>query len=165
MDREKAVEKIEKSEARRYLENIEWMRKEIERLEVQNAEYNDRKINIRGIDYAKERVQTSPDGDPMKMVDWYNDEIKKNNLTIYEFDRECKKAKEYIDQLSDQRYSDLLYYHYIRTYGLQQVADMMRMSYPWVRSLKGEALVAFQDEVIEPLKARGETISIYKPTS
>lgn len=158
-----AKRKVEKSEARRYLENIQWMRSETEKLTQQNREYNERKVNIRGQDYSKDRVQTSPDGDPMKMVDWYNDEINLNTKTIFEYDQECKKAKGYIDSLSDERYSDLLYYHYIRCYDLVHVADMMNKSYTWTRTLKGEALVAFQSEVIDKLKAKGEKIFLHKP--
>lgn len=96
------------------------------------------------------KVQTSACGDPMgAAVDRYVDMEKEIDEMIDSFVDLKHRIIDQIQQLSDPRYIELLYLHYIKYKRLEEVACMMRKrdggvySYDHIVRIHGEALQEF----------------------
>lgn len=102
--------------------------------------------SVGGIDYSKERVQSSPSGDApfvkpvLRMIE-LEQEINA------EIDRFVDKKHEIINQiqaLQNQKHIDILYKHYAEFKRLEIVAVEMNFTYQYIVELHGTALKEFQ---------------------
>lgn len=103
-------------------------------------------VSAGGIDYSKERVQTSPSGDAPfvrtihRIVD-LEEEINR------EIDRYVDEKHEIINQiqgLTDTRYIDLLFKRYVEFKKFETIAVEMNFTYQYAIELHGHALQDFE---------------------
>lgn len=102
--------------------------------------------SVGGIDYSKERVQSSPSGDApfvkpvLRMIE-LEQEINA------EIDRFVDAKHEIINQiqaLQNPKHIDILYKHYVEFKRLEIVAVEMNFTYQYIVELHGTALKEFQ---------------------
>lgn len=110
---------------------------------------NDMMINARstgGIDYSRERVQTSPSGDKLcNDITRYvtlNDEI---NTEIDLFVNAKNQIIREIRGLHDKNYINVLYKTYVQFKSISQAAKEMKKSYSYVLELHKKALTEFEE--------------------
>lgn len=101
---------------------------------------------IGGIDYSKERVQSSPSGDApfvkpvLRMIE-LEQEI---NAEIDRFVDEKHEIINQIQALQNPKHIDILYKHYVEFKRLEIVAVEMNFTYQYIVELHGTALKEFQ---------------------
>lgn len=99
-----------------------------------------------GIDYSKERVQSSPSGDApfvkpvLRMIE-LEQEI---NAEIDRFVDEKHEIINQIQALQNPKHIDILYKHYVEFKRLEIVAVEMNFTYQYIVELHGTALKEFQ---------------------
>lgn len=99
-----------------------------------------------GIDYSKERVQSSPSGDApfvkpvLRMIE-LEQEI---NTEIDRFVDEKHEIINQIQALQNPKHIDILYKHYVEFKRLEIVAVEMNFTYQYIVELHGTALKEFQ---------------------
>lgn len=110
---------------------------------------NDMMINARstgGIDYSRERVQTSPSSDKLcNDITRYvtlNDEI---NIEIDLFVNAKNQIIGEIRGLHDKNYINVLYKIYVQFKSIRQAAKEMKKSYSYVVELHKKALTEFEE--------------------
>jgi len=98
----------------------------------------------------KERVQTSPDGDP------YIKLIAKIDTLDRKIDRELAKLTGIKDKitgqirgLDDPKYSELLFDRYVMLMKWEDIADSIGYDLRWTHRLHGRALEAFRNKYID----------------
>lgn len=132
--------------AKEYLQEIRKFDRYIEQKQI---EY-DSLYRLRGgagaIDYSKDKVQTSPDGQGFtrisdKLVDLQN-EI---NKAIDRFCQIKHDRIEQIQQLSKVEYSEILFKRYVEYKSLERIAWEMNYSYIYTCQLHGGALNEFEE--------------------
>lgn len=102
--------------------------------------------SVGGIDYSKERVQSSPSGDApfvkpvLRMIE-LEQEI---NAEIDRFVDEKHEIINQIQALQNQKHIDILYKHYVEFKRLEIVAVEMNFTYQYIVELHGTALKEFQ---------------------
>jgi hypothetical protein len=102
--------------------------------------------SVGGIDYSKERVQSSPSGDApfvepvLRMIE-LEQEI---NAEIDRFVYEKHEIINQIQALQNQKHIDILYKHYVEFKRLEIVAVEMNFTYQYIVELHGTALKEFQ---------------------
>lgn len=102
--------------------------------------------SVGGIDYSKERVQSSPSGDApfvkpvLRMIE-LEQEI---NAEIDRFVDEKHEIINQIQALQNQKHIDILYKHYVEFKRLKIVAVEMNFTYQYIVELHGTALKEFQ---------------------
>lgn len=102
--------------------------------------------SIGGIDYSKERVQSSPSGDApfvkpvLRMIE-LEQEI---NAEIDRFVDEKHEIINQIQALQNPKHIDILYKHYVEFKRLEIVAVEMNFTYQYIVELHGTALKEFQ---------------------
>lgn len=98
-----------------------------------------------GIDYSKERVQTSISGDKLSgAVTRY---VSFNEQINTEIDRFADAQEQIISEirgLHDTHYIQVLFKVYVQFKSLKVAADEMKMSYQYVRNIHKQALEAFE---------------------
>lgn len=99
-----------------------------------------------GIDYSKDRVQTSPSGDApfvhtIHRIIELEGEI---NAEINEFVDEKHKIINQIQGLKDTRYIEILFKRYVEYKTLETIAVELSYTYQYARELHGYALQDFQ---------------------
>jgi predicted ATP-dependent protease len=97
-----------------------------------------------GIDYAKDRVQTSPQNAQEERICRYvamEDEIKSN---ISDYTEKRHRIIDEIHKLKDKRHMDVLYKHYVEFKGFRAIAKEMHFSYEYIRHLHKDALHEFE---------------------
>ena len=114
---------------------------------------------IGGIDYSKDRVQTSPSADApfakiVNRIADLNDEI---NQEIDTFTDEKHKIINQIQGLQDSKHIDILYKRYVEFKRLEIVAVEMNFTYQYVVEVHGYALREFQRTYENLLKTYEET--------
>lgn len=99
-----------------------------------------------GIDYSKERVQTSPSGDApfVKLIGRIVDLEAEINAEIDAFVGERHRIINQIQALKNSKYIEILYKHYVEFKRLEVVAVEMNFTYQYVVELHGYALKDFQ---------------------
>lgn len=99
-----------------------------------------------GLDYSKERVQSSPSGDApfvkpvLRMIE-LEQEI---NAEIDRFVDEKHEIINQIQALQNPKHIDILYKHYVEFKRLEIVAVEMNFTYQYIVELHGTALKEFQ---------------------
>lgn len=102
--------------------------------------------SVGGIDYSKERVQSSPSGDApfvkpvLRMIE-LEQEI---NTEIDRFVDEKHEIINQIQALQNPKHIDILYKHYVEFKRLEIVAVEMNFTYQYIVELHGTALKEFQ---------------------
>ena len=105
-------------------------------------------LDVAGVSYDKERVQTSPDVDKFGhifgMIDeGYREleelETKRINVTADIIQK--------IYKLDNENYRNVLNSLYVNMYTLKVTSEIMNFSYDYVKELHGEALKAFEQYV------------------
>lgn len=102
--------------------------------------------SVGGIDYSKERVQSSPSGDApfvkpvLRMIE-LEQEI---NAEIDRFVDEKHEIINQIQALQNPKHIDILYKHYVELKRLEIVAVEMNFTYQYIVELHGTALKEFQ---------------------
>lgn len=102
---------------------------------------------ISGIDYAKDRVMTSPttgNAQIESIVDMENNIIR----MVEEQTRIKLKMIDEIQTLSNPMYVEILIRRYVELKSFERIACEMGYVYNYVCNLHGEALEAFQNEVL-----------------
>lgn len=98
-------------------------------------------LGIAGIDYERDKIQTSVNGD--KLSDTF--------VKIFEAEEKLKRMKEnfvvfridvmsMIQQIPERKHREILNHVYLDYMKLKQVADLMGYSYDYIRELHLEAL-------------------------
>lgn len=102
--------------------------------------------SVGGIDYSKERVQSSPSGDApfvkpvLRMIE-LEQEI---NAEIDRFVDEKHEIINQIQALQNPKHIDILYKHHVEFKRLEIVAVEMNFTYQYIVELHGTALKEFQ---------------------
>lgn len=131
--------------AKDYLLQIEVLQTKIEQKQQRAKEYRELALAVGGMDYSKERVQTSKFGSQLEDTvikyvmleqeiaeDVVNLQIKKDNIT------------DEIHNLEDAKYIKILYKRYVECKSLGRVAKEMMYSYDHIRTMHGQALKEFE---------------------
>lgn len=132
--------------AKKYLSQLELIdtqiNQDIERLE----EMKQSTMNISGIDYSKDRVQTSPVGDKLcsavARYTAFDDEI---NAEIDRFVDAKEQIIREIRGLRDVNYIQVLYKVYVQFKTVRIAAQEMKKSYRYVVQVHNQALKAFEE--------------------
>ena len=106
-----------------------------------------RSLEIIGIDYDRDSVQTSPDGDKYadtfgKIMEAETDLIKMKKMFV----NFRVKVLDMIQKLPEKKHRDVLQYVYLDYMKLKKCAVIMGFSYDYVRELHLEALKAFEQK-------------------
>lgn len=104
-----------------------------------------------GMDYSKERVQSSPTGDaPFVQSVLRIAELEKEiNAEIDRFVDEKHTIINQIQALQNPRHIDILYKRYIEYKSLEQICVEMKFSYDHIRHLHGDALKEFGEKFLK----------------
>lgn len=103
-----------------------------------------------GIDYSKERVQTSPSGDApfVKPICRIIDLEAEINAEIDKFVDEKYKIINQIQGLKNSDYIALLFKRYVEYKSLERICVEMNFSYDYIKHLHGYALKDFEDRIL-----------------
>lgn len=103
-----------------------------------------------GIDYSKERVQTSPSGDVpfVKPICRIIDLEAEINAEIDKFVDEKHKIINQIQGLKNSDYIALLFKRYVEFKSLERICVEMNFSYDYIKHLHGYALKDFEDRIL-----------------
>lgn len=133
-----------------YLDQLSKLDFKIKRLKKEIEALEERRISLSGMDYGKDPVQTSHDGQGFtKMSDRYLDKVKDLELACDVYSAMYERIQSEILQVSRLEYQELLSYKYVDGLSLQQVAATMDYTYDYARHMHGFALEAFRAEVME----------------
>lgn len=130
--------------AKDYLKQVELLDEKIDQRNKQIYDLRQMAVAGKGIDYSKDKIQTSVSGDAIseiviKYIDLEND----LNKQIDEFVDLKNKIINEIQSLKDINYVKLLYKRYIEYKRLEVIAVEMNYTYTYVRTLHGQALQEF----------------------
>lgn len=103
-----------------------------------------------GIDYSKERVQSSPSGDApfVKPICKIIDLEAEINAEIDKFVDEKHKIINQIQGLKNSDYISLLFKRYVEFKSLERICVEMNFSYDYIKHLHGYALKEFEDKIL-----------------
>lgn len=103
-----------------------------------------------GIDYSKERVQSSPSGDApfVKPICKIIDLEAEINAEIDKFVDEKHKIINQIQGLKNSDYISLLFKRYAEFKSLERICVEMNFSYDYIKHLHGYALKEFEDKIL-----------------
>lgn len=132
--------------AKKYLSQLELIdtqiNQDIERLE----EMKQSAMSISGIDYSKDRVQTSPVGDKLcSSVARYTAFDEKINKEVDRFVDAKEQIIREIRGLRDVNYIQVLYKVYVQFKTVRIAAQEMKKSYRYVVQVHNQALKAFEE--------------------
>ena len=146
--------------AKEYLQQIRKDDIKINQIVKEIHDARERIIFISGIDYTKDRIQTSPEdtSGAMKAVEkWYDLEIKLEKQIDY-FVNEKQKIVGEIQGMEKQEHIEILYKRYFEydkqsehmdIKSFEQIACEINLSYIRTIHLHGEALKAFSKKYLE----------------
>lgn len=103
-----------------------------------------------GLDYSKERVQSSPSGDApfVKPICRIIDLEAEINAEIDKFVDEKHKIINQIQGLKNSDYISLLFKRYVEFKSLEKICVEMNFSYDYIKHLHGYALQDFEDRIL-----------------
>lgn len=103
-----------------------------------------------GLDYSKERVQSSPSGDApfVKPICRIIDLEAEINAEIDRFVDEKHKIINQIQGLKNSDYIRLLFKRYVEFKSLERICVEMNFSYDYIKHLHGYALKDFEDKIL-----------------
>ena len=106
--------------------------------------------SVGGIDYSKERVQSSPSGDApfVKPICRIIDLEAEINAEIDRFVDEKHKIINQIQGLKNSDYISLLFKRYVEFKSLERICVEMNFSYDYIKHLHGYALKDFEDKIL-----------------
>lgn len=132
-----------------YLSQIRCLDEKLKHRKQQIEEIRTKCVGISGIDYSKDKVQTSPDNGQERLIVKYLDLVKELEADLLTFRIKQTTIIREIEELSDEKYIRLLYARYVQYKSLEQIAVEMNYSFHWIRHVHGEALEQFRKEVME----------------
>lgn len=131
--------------ARQYLEQLKILDIQIAQDLERLSEMKESALSTGGIDYSRERVQTSPVSDrigtDVTRYMTFNDEI---NAEIDSLVNAREQIIREIRGLRDPNYIQVLFKIYVQFKNIKVAASEMGMSYPYVRDLHKKALKEFE---------------------
>ncbi len=98
------------------------------------------------VDYAADRVQTSPVDSLSENVAAFVDLQSEIENTLRQYIRTKSMIIDQIQQLEDTRYIEILYKRYVEYKNITVVAYEMGYEYTWLCHLHGDALNAFAEK-------------------
>lgn len=115
--------------------------------EMQELRYS---FSIGGIDYSKDRVQTSLSGDApfVKLIGKIADLEAVIDAEIDRFVDEKHRIINQIQQLQNPDFISLLYKRYVEYKSLEQICVEMKFSYDYIKHLHGYALKDFETKIL-----------------
>ena len=132
--------------AKEYLQEIRKFDRYIEQKQIEYDSLYRLRGGASGIDYSKDKVQTSPDGQGFTRI---SDRLVDLQSEINEaVDRFCQMKHERIDQIQQLpkvEYSEILFKRYVEYKSLERVAWEMNYSYIYICQLHGGALNEFEE--------------------
>ena len=140
------MSKMKKLTAKKYLEQLQELdtniNQNLERLE----EMKTSAASTGGIDYSRERVQTSTSGD--KLCNDVTRYVTFNNEINAEIDRFVDAKNQIISEIRGlhvNHYIQVLFKVYVQFKSIKTAATEMKMSYPYVREIHRKALKMFEE--------------------
>lgn len=134
--------------AKAYLQQIYWLHSNIIKKSQQLDELRADTMGYKAIDYAADRVQSTPTDRMANVVGRYTD---LENIVRGMIDEYYYKKDFIINQiisLEDPRYRDILHARYVEFKSLKKIAHEMHYEYKWACALHGRALNAFADKYL-----------------
>ena len=135
------------SKAKEYLMQIKRMDVRIGQRITELNQMRERLSLIAGIDYAKDRVQTSPASGNKQVEDIVDYERDIINMINRETELKHKIIGE-IQTLDNPIYVDILFRRYVECLSFERIACDMGYVYNYVCNLHGEALETFARQVL-----------------
>ena len=127
-----------------YLKQVEMLDVKIDQRNKQIDDLRQMAVAGKGIDYSKDKIQTSVSGDAIsEIVIKYVELENELNKQIDEFVDLKNKIIGEIQSLEDVDYVKLLYKRYIEYKSLKVIAVEMKYTYAYARTLHGRALQEF----------------------
>lgn len=131
--------------AKRYLEQLQELDTKINQNLERLAEMKEDTTSAGGIDYSKERVQTSCSGDKLcNDVTRYVSFEEQINAEIDQFVDAKEQIIKEIRGLRVNNYIQVLFKVYVQFKSIKVAASEMNMSYPYVREVHRKALDLFE---------------------
>lgn len=133
--------------AKEYLQRLKRLDTVINQKIKELEELRTMSTSVGGIDYSKERVQTSPSGDALytkiiyRMID-LDEEI---NREIDNYVDEKHRIINQIQGLENEKYIKLLYLRYVEFKKFEEIAIEMNFTYQYTIELHGYALKDFEE--------------------
>lgn len=134
--------------AAKYLEQIQKNKIRIAQLNAQYNEIEERMVWLRGIDYSKDRVQTSVSNVLPAQVAAAIDEQNHLAEQMKQLGAEIYHRIQQIQGMDKPYHADLLFAQYVKGMSLKDLAAEIGLSYGYVRQIKGEALQAFEEKYL-----------------
>lgn len=135
-------------EAKQYLLQIKFQNENI-RNQQEYIQRLKESLCIVGINYDKERVQTSPDFDKFASV---FSKIDEEEHRLVEMKEELVKVRvkiiSRIHELQNDRFENILNYMYVDGDDLGRIAYKMNFSYEYVKELHTKALQVFEEKFL-----------------
>ncbi len=144
--------------AKEYLKQLQRLDTVINQKIKELSDLRLRLTSVGGVEYSKERVQTSPSVDAAfaKLLERIADLEEEINAEIDRFIDEKHKIINQIQGLKKSKYIEILYKHYVEFKRLEIVAVEMNFTYQYVIELHGYALKDFQTTYNNLLKTYEE---------
>lgn len=138
--------------AKQYLRQLERINLIINSKQLQLDELRAFGAGLRAIDYAADKIQTSPrDRMAETMARWVDLEGEINQIIDNYVDTKNRIVNE-INSIPDARYMSVLYKRYVEFKTLTAIAYEMHYEYTWACKLHGEALQAFDRLILKQHK-------------
>ena len=140
--------------AKEYLRQLGTFDRAVHRRMKQLADMKADIAYTKGMTYDAVRVQTSPSGSSqtLNQIEEIADLEASLMKDIARLHRLRYKITQEIEQLTDERYRDILIMRYIDGLSLQEIADKIGYSYDYTQHMHGYALLAFERGVIRDVK-------------
>lgn len=132
--------------AKKYLLEVEKEYISLRQKEAQMRNLQEIMYMTGGIDYSKERVQTSPTANAAyeTKVEMFVDLAREIEQEQAQFNSLVVKVTKQIQTLEDEKKKDILFKRYIQHKPLWVAAEEMNYSFNYIRRLHSEALNDFQ---------------------
>lgn len=132
--------------AKEYLQQLKRLDELINQKIKEVTELRERATSVSGIDYSKDKVQTSPSGDApfVKLIGKIADLEAEINAEIDSFVNEKHKIINQIQSLKNADYISLLFKRYVEFKKFEIIAIEMNFTYQYVLELHGCALREFE---------------------
>lgn len=132
--------------AKEYLQQLKRLDELINQKNKEIDDLRHRATSVSGIDYSKERVQSSPSGDApfVKPICRIIDLEAEINAEIDRFVNEKHKIINQIQGLKNSDYISLLFKRYVEFKKFETIAVEMNFTYQYVLNMHGYALKEFE---------------------
>lgn len=136
--------------AKKYLQQLKRLDELINQKIKEVTDLRERATSVSGIDYSKDKVQSSPSGDApfVKPICRIIDLEAEINAEIDKFVDEKHKIINQIQGLKNSDYIALLFKRYVEYKSLERICVEMNFSYDYIKHLHGYALKDFEDRIL-----------------